>query len=71
MDKLIVDLHALKTQLELNGCWLMAGQIEKQLSRLVERPCYICGQPVTESKLKNHSDCLSKVYDLLVDRKAA
>lgn len=71
MTKLIIDLHALKTQLELNGSWYMAKQVGNQIERQIDRPCHFCGKPVEEASLKNHPECLSQLYDVMFEEKKA
>lgn len=71
MNKLIIDLHALKTQLEFSNNWFMAAKVGAQIEQLLDRPCHFCAKPVSAANLKSHPDCLSKLYELVIERKSA
>lgn len=69
MTKLVIDLHNLKTQLELIGSLNMAAQVEKQLQRQMSHLCHFCQKPVSEDNLKSHPECLSQLYDFIFEEK--
>lgn len=58
MTKLIIDLHALKTHLELQGNWFLAKQVALQIEEKTKHLCRFCCKPV-DGPLKDHEDCVS------------